>query len=118
MARRIRIMSPENVDSAVSMEERVEIEDKVASAVLNAASGSGDANTESSGIDDAQEVSYAFNSLRANTQCDMKSNAARHLRCLAAGQDRVDPSSCRVGSRTRDGQRRRSRHAASLGCDK
>lgn len=49
------------------MEERVKIEDIVASAVLNAASGSGDAHAESSGIDNAQEVSYASDSPRVNT---------------------------------------------------
>jgi hypothetical protein len=55
----VRRMSLDNVDSAVTMEERVKIEDRVASAVLNAFSGSGDAHAESSGIDDAQEVSCA-----------------------------------------------------------
>jgi hypothetical protein len=63
----VRRMSPDNADSAVTMEERVKIEDIVASAVLNATSGSGDAHAESSGIDNAQEVSYASDSPRVNT---------------------------------------------------
>ena len=61
-----RRMAPKNVDSSViSMEERVKVEDKVTSAVLNATSGSGDAYAESLGIDD-EEVSYASNSLQIN----------------------------------------------------
>ena len=48
-------MSPDNMDStAMAMEERVKIEDRVASAILNFASGSG---VESSRADDAQQVS-------------------------------------------------------------
>ena len=39
------------------MEERVKIEDKVASAVLNAASGNGPFPNKSSRADDAQQVS-------------------------------------------------------------
>lgn len=60
----VRRMSPGNVGSAIAMEERVKIEDNVASAVLNAASESGDANAESSGVDDVQEVSCTSDFLR------------------------------------------------------
>lgn len=63
----VRRMSRDNVDSAVTMKGKVKIEDRIASAVLNAASRSGDAHAESSGIDDTQEVSYAYDSLRLNT---------------------------------------------------
>jgi len=55
----VRRMSPGNVGSAIAMEERVKIEDNVASAVLNAASESGDA-----GVDDVQEVSCTSDFLR------------------------------------------------------
>jgi hypothetical protein len=42
--------------TAIAMEERVKIEDKVASAVLNAASENGPAPAESPRADDAQQV--------------------------------------------------------------
>ena len=62
-----RRMAPDNVDSAViATEERVKVEDEIASAVLNAASGSGDIHAQFSGIDDG-EVSYASDSLQVNT---------------------------------------------------
>jgi hypothetical protein len=52
-------MQPDNMDSTAirAMEERVKIEDKVASAVLNAASGNGPFPNKSSRADDAQQVS-------------------------------------------------------------
>ena len=50
-------MSPDNMDStAMAMEERVKIEDRVASAILNFASGTR-SGVESSRADDAQQVS-------------------------------------------------------------
>ena len=49
-------MSPSNMDSiAIDMEERVKIEDKVASAVLNASSGVGSTPSQSSRADNAQQ---------------------------------------------------------------
>jgi hypothetical protein len=51
-------MSPNNMDStAIDMEERVKIEDKVASAVLKTSPGIGFTPAESSRADDAQPVS-------------------------------------------------------------
>ena len=52
-------MFPDNMDSTeLAMEERVKIEDKVATAVLNAASQAGTGNDlESSRADDARQVS-------------------------------------------------------------
>ena len=59
-----RRMVPDDVDSAViATEERVKVKDEIALAILNAASGSGDAHAESPGIDD-EEVSYASDSYR------------------------------------------------------
>jgi len=60
----VRRLSLGNVDSAVVIEGRVKIEGKVTLAVLNAASENGDAHAESFGIDDAQEVSCASDSVR------------------------------------------------------
>jgi hypothetical protein len=51
-------MLQDNMDSTlIAMEERVKIEDKVASAILNAASSNGPAPAESPRADDAQQVS-------------------------------------------------------------
>ena len=53
-------MSPDDMDSTAIAMERVRIDDKVASAVLNAASGNGPAESGGDNAQDDAEVGFQF----------------------------------------------------------
>ena len=104
---------------------------EVASAVSNIASGNGPgdnpqaaelsrAGNDPQGSVDAEVRVSGSLRVRKQTHYWIESNAARsearHLCRLAAGHDREDPRSDRVGSRTCDRQKRRWYHTVTPGC--